>query len=206
MDHPGNLYVVAAPSGAGKSSLVKALLAQDPRLQVSVSHTTRSPRGQEQNGREYYFISPTAFDAMVDADGFVEWAHVHNHRYGTSRQEIETRIRAGADIVLEIDYQGALQIKSLFPNAVIIFILPPSLEELKNRLIKRGEDAEAVIALRMKNAGEEIAQAPKFDFVIINDLFERALADLQMVVHAQRLRYPALRRSRPETFQALRLA
>ena len=205
MDHPGNLYVVAAPSGAGKSSLVKALLSQDPRLQVSVSHTTRSPRGQEQNGREYYFVSPAAFDAMIAADAFVEWAHVHSHRYGTSRQEIENRIRAGTDIVLEIDYQGALQIKALFPNAVIIFILPPSLEELRNRLIKRGEDAESVISLRMENAEVEIAQAPKFDFVIINDLFERALADLQMVVHAQRLRYPALRRSRPETFQALGL-
>lgn len=205
MDHPGNLYVVAAPSGAGKSSLVKALLSQDPRLQVSVSHTTRSPRGQEQNGREYYFVSPAAFDAMISADAFVEWAHVHSHRYGTSRQEIESRIRAGTDIVLEIDYQGALQIKSLFPNAVIIFILPPSLDELRNRLIKRGEDAEAVISLRMQNAEVEIAQAPKFDFVIINDMFERALADLQMVVHAQRLRYPALRRSRPETFQALGL-
>ena len=205
MDHPGNLYVVAAPSGAGKSSLVKALLSQDPRLQVSVSHTTRSPRGQEQNGREYYFVSPAAFDAMIAADAFVEWAHVHSHRYGTSRQEIENRIREGTDIVLEIDYQGAMQIKALFPNAVIIFILPPSLEELRNRLIKRGEDAESVISLRMENAEVEIAQAPKFDFVIINDLFERALADLQMVVHAQRLRYPALRRSRPETFQALGL-
>ncbi|HBH38176.1 MAG TPA: guanylate kinase [Curvibacter sp.] len=205
MDYPGNLFVVAAPSGAGKSSLVKALLAQDARLQLSVSHTTRAPRGQEQNGREYYFVSPAAFDAMVQADAFVEWAHVHNHRYGTSRQAIADRILAGADIVLEIDYQGAMQIKKLFPAAAIIFILPPSWEELRARLVKRGEDAEDVIALRLKNAAEEMAQAPNFDFVIINDLFERALADLQLVVNAQRLRYPAQRRSRPETFQALRL-
>ncbi|MFN4350368.1 MAG: guanylate kinase [Hylemonella sp.] len=205
MEHPGNLYVIAAPSGAGKSTLVKALLAQDGRLQLSVSHTTRSPRGQEQNGREYYFVSPAAFDAMVQADAFVEWAHVHSHRYGTSRQAIEDQIRAGADIVLEIDYQGAMQIKKLFPDAVTIFILPPSWEELRARLVKRGEDAAEVIALRLENATTEVAQAPNFDFVIINDLFERALADLQLVVHAQRLRYPAQRRARPDTFQALRL-
>jgi len=205
MDHPGNLYVIAAPSGAGKSTLVKALLAQDDRLKLSVSHTTRSPRGQEQNGREYYFVSPAAFDAMVQADAFVEWAHVHSHRYGTSRQAIEDQIRAGADIVLEIDYQGAMQIKKLFPDAVTIFILPPSWEELRARLVKRGEDAAQVIALRLENATTEVAQAPNFDFVIINDLFERALADLQLVVHAQRLRYPAQRRARPDTFQALRL-
>lgn len=205
MDYPGNLFVIAAPSGAGKSSLVKALLEQDPKLQLSVSHTTRAPRGQEQNGREYYFVSPAAFDAMVQADAFVEWAHVHSHRYGTSRQAIADRILAGADIVLEIDYQGAMQIKKLFPAAVTIFILPPSWEELRARLVKRGEDTDEVIALRLKNAAEEMAQAPNFDFVIINDLFERALADLQQVAYAQRLRYPAQRRARPETFQALRL-
>ncbi|MEK9803624.1 MAG: guanylate kinase [Curvibacter sp.] len=205
MDYPGNLFVIAAPSGAGKSSLVKALLAQDPRLQLSVSHTTRAPRGQEQNGREYYFVSAAAFDAMVQADAFVEWAHVHSHRYGTSRQAIADKILAGADIVLEIDYQGAMQIKKLFPAAATLFILPPSWEELRARLVKRGEDTDEVIALRLKNAAEEMAQAPNFDFVIINDLFERALADLQLVVNAQRLRYPAQRRARPETFQALRL-
>lgn len=205
MDHPGNLFVIAAPSGAGKSSLVKALLAQDPRLQLSVSHTTRSPRGQEQNGREYYFVSPAAFDAMIQADAFVEWAHVHNHRYGTSRQAIEDKIHDGADIVLEIDFQGAMQIKKLFPHAATIFVLPPSWEELRARLEKRGEDAAEVIALRLQNAATEMAQARNFDFVIINDLFERALADLQLVVNAQRLRYPAQRRARPDTFQALRL-
>ncbi len=205
MDHPGNLYVIAAPSGAGKSSLVKALLAQDAQLQLSVSHTTRAPRGQEQNGREYYFVSPAAFDAMIAADAFVEWAHVHNHRYGTSRQAIEDKIRAGAEVVLEIDYQGAMQIKRLFPHATTIFILPPSWQALRERLQKRGEDTEDVIALRLRNAEQEIAQAPHFDFVIINDLFERALADLQLVVRAQRLRYAAQRRAHPATFAALRL-
>jgi guanylate kinase len=205
MDHPGNLFVIAAPSGAGKSTLVKALLAQDAQLQLSVSHTTRSPRGQEQNGLEYYFVSPAAFDAMIQADAFVEWAHVHNHRYGTSRQAIEEKIHAGADIVLEIDFQGAMQIKQLFPHAATIFILPPSWEELRARLERRGEDPPEVIALRLQNAATEMAQAPNFDFVIINDLFERALADLQLVVKAQRLRYPAQRRARPDTFKALRL-
>ena len=205
MDHPGNLYVIAAPSGAGKSTLVKALLAQDARLQLSVSHTTRSPRGQEQNGREYYFVSPAAFDAMVQADAFVEWAHVHNHRYGTSRQAIEDQIQAGADIVLEIDYQGAMQIKKLFPDAVTIFILPPSWEELRSRLERRGEDSASVIELRLKNAAEEMARAGEFDFVIINELFERALFDLKAIVHAQRLRYSAQRRARADTFAALNI-
>lgn len=205
MDYPGNLFVIAAPSGAGKSSLVKALMRDDPKLQLSVSHTTRAPRGQEQNGREYFFVSPAAFDAMVQANAFVEWAHVHSHRYGTSRQAIEDKIGQGSDIILEIDFQGALQIKKLFANAVTIFILPPSWEELRARLEKRGEDSAEVIALRLKNAADEMAQADKFDFVIINELFDRALSDLQSVVHAQRLKYSAQRRARAATFEALHL-
>lgn len=205
MDYPGNLFVIAAPSGAGKSSLVKALMRDDPKLQLSVSHTTRAPRGQEQNGREYFFVSPAAFDAMVQANAFVEWAHVHSHRYGTSRQAIEDKIGQGSDIILEIDFQGALQIKKLFANAVTIFILPPSWEELRARLEKRGEDSAEVIALRLKNAADEMAQAHKFDFVIINELFDRALSDLQSVVHAQRLKYSAQRRARAATFEALHL-
>lgn len=205
MDYPGNLFVIAAPSGAGKSSLVKALMRDDPKLQLSVSHTTRAPRGQEQNGREYFFVSPAAFDAMVQANAFVEWAHVHSHRYGTSRQAIEDKIGQGSDIILEIDFQGALQIKKLFANAVTVFILPPSWEELRTRLEKRGEDSAEVIALRLKNAADEMAQAHKFDFVIINELFDRALSDLQSVVHAQRLKYSAQRRARAATFEALHL-
>lgn len=205
MDFPGNLYVIAAPSGAGKSSLVKALMAQDERLQLSISHTTRPPRGQEQNGREYFFVSHEAFDAMVQADAFVEWAHVHSHRYGTSKKAIEDRIAQGTDIILEIDFQGAVQIKKLYPNTVTVFILPPSLEELRARLEKRGEDAPDVIGLRMKNAETEMAQVARFDFVIINDLFERAIFDLKSIVHAQRLKYSAQRRARAETFKALHL-
>ena len=134
MDYPGNLFVVAAPSGAGKSSLVKALLELDSHVQPSVSHTTRPPRGQEKHGREYFFVSEPEFDAMVAADGFVEWAHVHNYRYGTSKRAIEERMAQGADVILEIDYQGAIQIKSIFANAISVFILPPSWEELLRKL------------------------------------------------------------------------
>ena len=203
MDYPGNLFVVAAPSGAGKSSLVKALMELDSRVQPSVSHTTRPPRGQEKHGREYYFVSPQEFDAMIAADAFVEWAHVHGQRYGTSKKAIEERIAQGADVILEIDYQGALQIKRVFANAVLVFILPPSWEELRSRLERRGEDAPEVIELRLQNAAAEMAQAKEFDFVIINELFERALFDLKAIVHAQRLKFSSQRRARADTFKAL---
>ncbi len=205
MDYPGNLFVVAAPSGAGKSSLVKALLELDSHVQPSVSHTTRAPRGQEKHGREYFFVSQPEFDAMVQADVFVEWAHVHDHRYGTSKKAIEERIAQGADVILEIDFQGALQIKKIFANAVSIFILPPSWEELRSRLERRGEDSPEVIELRLKNAQTEVAQAHNFDFVIINELFERALFDLKAIVHSQRLKFAAQRRTRADTFRALNI-
>ena len=205
MDYPGKLFVVAAPSGAGKSSLVKALLELDSHVQPSVSHTTRAPRGQEKHGREYFFVSPAEFDAMVAADAFVEWAHVHSHRYGTSKRAIEERIAQGADVILEIDFQGALQIKKVFANAVSIFILPPSWEELRSRLERRGEDSEEVIEMRLKNAATEVAQVHHFDFVIINELFDRALFDLKAIVHSQRLKFSAQRRARAETFKALNI-
>jgi guanylate kinase len=206
MEYPGNLFVVAAPSGAGKSSLVKALMELDSQVQPSVSHTTRAPRGQEKHGREYFFVSPQEFDSMVLADAFVEWAHVHGQRYGTSKKMIEDRMAQGADVVLEIDYQGAIQIKRMYANAVLIFILPPSWEELRSRLERRGEDAADIIEMRLKNAAEELAHAREFDFVIINEVFERALFDLKAIVHAQRLRYIAQRRARSDTFQALHIA
>ncbi|WP_353246796.1 guanylate kinase [Limnohabitans sp.] len=206
MDYPGNLFVVAAPSGAGKSSLVKALMELDSRVQPTVSHTTRAPRGQEKHGREYFFASAQEFDAMVLGDAFVEWAHVHGQRYGTSKKMIEDRMAQGADVILEIDYQGALQIKKMYANAVLIFILPPSWEELRSRLERRGEDAPEIIELRLQNAAIEMAQAPEFDFVIINEVFDRALFDLKAVVHAQRLKYHVQRRTRPDTFQALKMA
>jgi guanylate kinase len=203
VDYPGNLFVVAAPSGAGKSSLVKARRELDAKVYPAVSHTTRAPRGQEKHGREYYFVSDAEFDAMLANQQFLESAHVHGNRYGTSRSTIEARIANGEDVILEIDYQGAFQIKQLFANAVLIFILPPSLEELRSRIERRGEDSADKIDLRMENARNEVAQASHFDFVIINELFDSALFDLKAVVHAQRLKFVAQRRARADTFKAL---
>ena len=205
MEYPGNLFVVAAPSGAGKSSLVKALLQLDAHLDVSVSHTTRAPRGQEQHGREYWFISRDEFMAKVAHGDFFEWAEVHGNLYGTSRAAIEARMAQGEDVVLEIDFQGALQIKKLFPYAVLVFILPPSWDELKQRLMRRGDTESAVIEERMANAREEVAQASNFDFVVVNAVFDTAVFDLKTIVHAQRLRYSAQRRARASTFAALNI-
>ena len=204
-DYPGNLFVVSAPSGTGKSSLVNALLEVDSRLQVSVSHTPRAPRGQEQHGREYWFTSQDDFQVMIERGEFFEHAHVHGNHYGTSRKSIEERIQSGEDIVLEIDWQGALQIKRIFPNAILVFIMPPSYEELLQRLNRRGEDTPEVIEIRMNNARIEVAQAQYFDFVVINALFETALFDLKSIVHAQRLKYSAQRRNKSNVFRALNL-
>jgi guanylate kinase len=205
METPGNLFAVAAPSGAGKSSLVKALLELDSHLAVSVSHTTRAPRGQEQHGREYWFVDEPAFRAMVDRGEFFEWAQVHGKLYGTSRLAIQDRLARGEDVVLEIDWQGALQIKRLFEHTVLIFILPPSWDELRQRLLRRGEDEPETIEQRMANARVEVAHARDFDFVIINSLFETALFDLKTVVHSQRLKYAAQRRNKSVVFAALNL-
>ena len=198
--------MVAAPSGAGKSSLVNALMEVDSRLAHSVSHTTRPPRGQEVHGREYYFVSHAQFDQMVQQGAFLEWAHVHGNRYGTSKQAIEERISQGGDIILEIDYQGAIQVKQLFHNAILVFILPPSWEELRSRLERRGEDADDVIEMRLQNAAREMGQVQEFDFVIINERFELALFDLKSIVHAQRLKYAAQRRTRTDVFSALQIS
>lgn len=206
MDYPGNLFAVAAPSGTGKSSLVKALLELDSHFVLSISHTTRRPRGQDQQGREYHFVDEATFRKMIDRGEFVEWAEVHGHLYGTSCAAIEDPITGGHDVLLEIDWQGALQIKRLFPNAVLIFILPPSWDELLLRLERRGEDGAEVIARRMADARVEVSQAWNFDFVIINALFETALFDLKAIVHSQRLKYAALKRARPAIFSALGLA
>jgi guanylate kinase len=205
METPGNLFCVAAPSGTGKSSLVKALLELDSRLAVSVSHTTRAPRGQEVDGREYHFIGEAEFLAMTEREEFFEHALVHGNRYGTSRTAIQERLARGEDVVLEIDWQGALQIKQIFQHAVLIFILPPSWDELAQRLNRRGEDQPEVIATRLANARHEVAQARHFDFVIINSLFEKAVFDLKAVVHAQRLKYAAQLRHGSQVFAALGL-
>jgi guanylate kinase len=205
METPGNLFCVAAPSGAGKSSLVKALLEIDSQLVVSVSHTTRAPRGQEVQGREYHFVDEATFLDMIERGEFFEHALVHGKRYGTSRKAIAERLTRGEDVVLEIDWQGALQIKRIFQHAVLIFILPPSWDELAQRLNRRGEDQPEVIATRLANARHEVAQARHFDFVIINSLFEKAVFDLKAIVHAQRLKYAAQLRNRSQVFAALGL-
>ena len=206
IDFPGQLYVIAAPSGAGKSSLVKALMELDSRVHPSISHTTRAPRGQEKHGREYYFVSNSEFDDMVAKSAFMEWAHVHGQRYGTSKTTIQDLTSTGTDVISEIDFQGALQIKRIFANAILIFILPPSWEELRSRLERRGEDSPDVIELRLKNAQIEVAQAKEFDFVIINESFDSALFDLKAIVHAQRLKFAAQRRNKSATFAALNIA
>jgi len=203
--YPGNLFVVAAPSGAGKSSLVKALMQLDSRVQPSISHTTREPRGQEKHGREYFFVSAQDFQSLIEENAFLEWASVHDHLYGTSKKTIQERIAQGGDVILEIDFQGAVQIKKLFDNAVLIFILPPSLEELKARLERRGEDTAAVIEVRLQNAEKEMKQSKAFDFVIINEMFETALFDLKTIVNSQRLKFEAQRRARSDIFSALQI-
>ena len=208
MEYPGNLFVVAAPSGAGKSTLVKSLLQHEPHLAVSVSHTTRAPRGQEQDGREYHFTDVDTFKRMVADGQFFEHAHVHGNWYGTSRHGVQTLLAGGKDVVLEIDYQGALQIRTLFPAALLVFILPPSWDELAQRLRGRGEDAAEVIAQRLANARTEVAQAPKFDFVIINGSLDKALAELRAVVREQpgALRFEAQHANHSDVFAALGLA
>lgn len=200
---PGNLFVVAAPSGAGKSSLVNALLAQDSGIQLSVSYTTRAPRGAEVDGVHYVFIDGPEFQRRIDAGEFLEWAEVHGNRYGTSRRWLEQRMTDGMDVLLEIDWQGAAQVRQQFDNAVSIFILPPSFEELRQRLTRRAEDTPEAIEQRLREARIELAQAKNFDFIILNQDFTSALNDLKQVVAAQRLRYEAQRLSHPEVFRAL---
>ncbi|MCU0950504.1 MAG: guanylate kinase, partial [Burkholderiaceae bacterium] len=184
----GNLFLVVAPSGAGKSTLVNALLARDAGIALSVSFTTRPPRPGDENGREYHFVTVEDFKARRARGEFLESAEVHGNFYATSRLWIEERVLAGSDVLLEIDWQGARQVKAVFPHAVGVFILPPSIEALAQRLHKRGQDSEAVINRRLLAAGSEIAHAPEADYVIINEDFELALSQLTAIVTATRLR------------------
>ena len=197
------LFMVVAPSGAGKSSLVNALLARDRAISLSVSCTTRPPRPGEVDGREYHFIDKAEFQRRKTRGEFLESAEVHGNFYATSRSEIEIRLAAGTDVLLEIDWQGARQIKVHFPKAVGIFILPPSIDALDERLHKRGQDSPSVIKRRLLAAGSEIARAPEFDYIIINEDFEVALAQLNAVVTATRLRYESQAARHHELFAQL---
>lgn len=188
MTQPGNLYIVAAPSGAGKTTLVRQLLDADPQIRLSISYTTRAPRPGEQDGREYHFVSVPVFREMIGREDFLEWAEVHGNYYGTSARWIREQLAAGRDVLLEIDWQGAQQVRKQFPAAIGIFILPPSLEELERRLRGRGTDSEEVIARRLAAAQDEMRHVGEFDYVIINNHLQEALADLCAVARASRLR------------------
>lgn len=186
----GSLFIVAAPSGAGKSTLVNALLAQEPGIKLSISTTTRPPRPGETHGKEYFFTSAEDFIARADAGEFLEWAEVHGNYYGTSRLIVEQEMKTGTDILLEIDWQGARQVRKQFPTAAGIFILPPSIAALEQRLYKRGQDEPHVITKRLLAAGGEIAHAPEFEYAIINEEFNVALSEMSAIVRATRARFP----------------
>jgi len=185
----GHLYIVAAPSGAGKTTLVRMLLENDPGIRLSISYTTRSPRPGEANGREYHFVEVPDFLAKIESGDFLEWAEVHGNYYGTSKSWIESEMAAGRDVLLEIDWQGAQQVRKLFPAAIGVFILPPSREELQKRLAGRGTDSAEVIGRRLAAARDEMRHVGEFDYVIINDDLQQALVDLLAVVRASRLHY-----------------
>ena len=187
--YSGRLFLVTAPSGAGKSSLVNALLKIEPDIKLSISHTTRAPRPGEENGREYHFVTVEEFEAMKARGEFLESALVHGNYYGTSRVWIEEQMSIGNDVLLEIDWQGARQVRERFAGTVGIFILPPSIEALEWRLHHRGTDSEQTITRRLLGAGAEMAHAPEFEYVIINEDFDVALSQMRAVVIASRLAY-----------------
>ena len=182
----GRLFVITAPSGAGKSSLINAALKDDPSLRLSVSYTTRAPRPGEQNGREYHFVDQPTFLAMRGRGEFLESAEVHGNHYGTAKRVILDAVENGEDLILEIDWQGAQQVRRLYPDCVGIFILPPSIEELERRMRSRGQDAEAVIRRRVANAKEELAHAGEFKYAIINKDFETARRELASIIERER--------------------
>ena len=198
----GLLFILAAPSGAGKSSLVNAVLAEDPGLQLSISYTTRAPRPGEANGREYHFVDRATFLRMASAGDFLESAEVHGNYYATSQRQIDEIRAGGRDALLEIDWQGAQQVRRLYPDAVGIFILPPSLDALRERLVARGQDSEAVIRRRLAAAEEEMSHAPEFDYVIINNDFDDARRDLAAVVRAARLTLARQSAHHPDLFRS----
>ena len=199
----GTLFIVATPSDAGKTTLVSHLLEHDSQVRHSISFTTRAPRNGEQDGREYHFIDVQHFLAMRERGEFAEWAEVHGNFYGTSRHWLEQRMSEGCDMLLEIDWQGAQQMRKQFPEAVSIFILPPSIAELERRLRNRGSDSEDVIARRVAGALGEMRHVAEFDFVIINKDLDVALDELRAAVRASRLRFPRQRARHPDVFRFL---
>ena len=199
----GTLYIISAPSGAGKTSLVKALCEQQTGIRVSVSHTTRSMRPGEQNGEDYWFIDQAEFSRKQQEGDFLESAQVFDNYYGTSRSAVEELLQDGVDVILEIDWQGARQVRELMPGHISIFILPPSREALASRLQNRGQDTEAVIARRMQDAKEEISHYNEYDYLIINDDFEEALSELGSVIQAQRQKTACLGRQKQEIIHSL---
>ncbi|NLP33095.1 Guanylate kinase [Oligella ureolytica] len=188
-NYPGNVFMVVAPSGAGKSSLVNALLSEDSNIGLSISCTTRAPRPGETNNVHYSFLTTKEFEKLKNNNELLEWAKVHDNYYGTPKAYVQERVNNGQDILLEIDWQGATQVREQFPEVVDIFILPPSIEILKDRLQKRGQDSAEVIERRIRAAGEEIQHADECEYVIINDDFSVALQQLQQIVAVSRLRF-----------------
>ncbi|MFC4486732.1 guanylate kinase [Tepidiphilus baoligensis] len=199
----GTLYIVTAPSGAGKTTLVHAVLEREPGLALSISYTTRPPRPGEIDGRDYRFIGREEFLRLRDRGELLEWAEVHGNYYGTSRTWIEDQLQQDRDVLLEIDWQGARQVRRIFPQAVSVFILPPSIATLEARLRGRGTDSEATIARRLAAAREEMRHVEEFDYVIINDRLERAIDELTAVVRAARLRLPVQKRRHAAYFAQL---
>ncbi len=185
MTRRGRLFVLSAPSGAGKTSLVKAILDRIPSMRVSVSYTTRKPRPHEMNGREYHFLSEPQFRDLVARGAFLEHARVFDHFYGTGREAVERLLRAGTDVILEIDWQGARQVRASLPECITVFILPPSLDALRARLTQRKTDSAEVIARRLADAVGDMGHAAEFDYVVVNDRFETAVEDLVSIVGGQ---------------------
>ena len=184
----GTLFIVAAPSGAGKSSIVNACLKRFPDIALSISFTSRAPRPNERHAEHYHFISEAEFRGMIDAGDFFEWANVHGDLKGTARQSVEPQLAAGRDVLVEIDWQGAQQVRKHVPDAVGIFILPPSRQALEDRMRKRGQDSEETIARRLANAREEMSHYGEFDYVIVKEIFETAVDEMCAIVTASRLR------------------
>jgi guanylate kinase len=185
----GQIFVFSAPSGAGKSTIVEALVERVQALAYSTSHTSRRPRGSEQDGVDYHFVTRSTFRDMIEEDAFLEWAEVHGHQYGTSLEAINKQASAGLDILMDVDVQGGRNIKKQFPESVLIFLLPPSLETLENRLTTRGTDDPSVVKRRMAQAAEEIKSCSWYDYIVINDDLEKAIHEAQSIIVSERCRW-----------------